>query len=186
MIGQSRAFCATKQNARRRRMDFARQRSSDRVLAVADLRGGGDTTAAMGILSNGFRAKLFCRCGRVWGVDFVCSPRTPAAASGAGFWGRRAPNQVWLGLFLWRVSSSSSAESSPRAICYPQAHPQRIGACIMTYSGREEERAPSIYRSSSWSRSAAVSRVRRSKGFSSVGEKVSLLSKFLLSRAFFS
>ena len=38
---------------------------------------------------------------------------------------------------------------SPRAICYPQAHPQGIGACIMTYSGREEERAPSIYRSSS-------------------------------------
>ena len=29
---------------------------------------------------------------------------------------------MWLGLFLWSVSSSSSAEGSPRAICYPQAH----------------------------------------------------------------
>jgi hypothetical protein len=66
---------------------------------------------------------------------------------------------------------------SPRAICYRQAHHQGIGACIMTYSGREEERAPSIYRSSSLSRSAAMSRVRRSKGLSYVGEKVFLLGK---------
>jgi hypothetical protein len=58
---------------------------------------------------------------------------------------------------------------SPRANCYPQAHPQGFDACIMTYSGREEERAPSIYRSSCFARSAAMSRVRRSKGFSSRG-----------------
>ena len=68
-------------------------------------------------------------------------------------------------LFVFRESFFS-----PRAICYPQAHQQRIGACIMTYSGREEERAPSIYRSSFLLEcSEAVAKVRRSKGFSCQG-----------------
>jgi hypothetical protein len=76
-------------------------------------------------------------------------------------------------LFVFRGGFSSGNLLSA------SAH-KRIGTCIMTYSGREEERAPSIYRSSSWSRSAAVSRVRRSKGFSSVGENVSLLGERVL------
>jgi hypothetical protein len=92
-------------------------------------------------------------------------------------WGRRAPS-MWLGLFSFGAFPLHLPRRvSPRAICYPQAHQQRIGACIMTYSGREEERAPSIYRSSSRSHSAAVSRVRHSKGYSSMGEKVSLSAK---------
>ena len=52
-----------------------------------------------------------------------------------GVLGAQSPHQMGLGLFLWSVSSSSSAESSPRAICYPQARQQRSGACIMNLFG---------------------------------------------------
>ena len=86
---------------------------------------------------------------RVCGGGCCRSPRTPAAASGAGSGSAEPPATGFVFVF-GSVSSSSAGELfSPRAICYPQAHQQRIGAGIMTYSGREEERAPSIYRSSS-------------------------------------
>ena len=95
------------------------------------------------------RAKLFwslwSSLGRL--ILFVPPERLPRRAV-RSFGGAEPPIKCGWVFFLRSVSSSSSAESSPRAICYPQAHPQRIGACIMTYSGREEERAPSIYRSS--------------------------------------
>jgi hypothetical protein len=65
--------------------------------------------------------------------------------------GAHSPQRRGFGWFLLERFLFGFRESffSPRAICYPQAHPQGIGAYIMTYSGREEERAPSIYRSSS-------------------------------------
>ena len=104
----------------------------------------------MGILSSGFRAKLFLSLWwslRSWLLSF---PRTPAAASGAGSGGASPPaTGFWLFLLERFLFVFRERFFSPRAICYPQAHQQGIGACIMTYSGREEERAPSIYRSSS-------------------------------------
>ena len=67
-----------------------------------------------------------------------------------GVWGASPPaTGFWLLLLERFLFVFRERFFSPRAICYPQAHPQGLGACIMTYSGREEERAPSIYRSSS-------------------------------------
>ena len=122
----------------------------DRVPTVEGSPGGGDTAAAMGILSSGFRAKLFLSLWwslRSWLLSF---PPNASRGERCGVWGRLAPSDwvllVSCGAFPLRLPEELF---SPRAICYPQAHPQGIGACIMTYSGREEERAPSIYRSSS-------------------------------------
>ena len=127
----------------------------------------------MGILSSGLRAKSFLFLG---GVRYCRSPRTPAAASGAGFGGAEPPCG-WVFFLLERFLFVFRGEFSRGQSAIRKRTSKGIDACIMTYSGREEERAPSIYRSSSWSRSAAMSRVRRSKGFSSVGKKVFLLSK---------
>ena len=66
-----------------------------------------------------------------------------------GVWGRRAPSNgcglflLERFLFVFREELFLLGQSAIRK------RTQRIGACIMTYSGREEERAPSIYRSSS-------------------------------------
>ena len=104
----------------------------------------------MGILSSGFRAKLFLSLWwslRSWLLSF---PPNACRGERWGVWGRIAPRER-VGFFLLERFLFVFRERffSPRAICYPQAHPPGIGACIMTYSGREEERAPSIYRSSS-------------------------------------
>ncbi len=131
---------------------------SDRVLTVegsrrrwahpgAPWRGHG---RCYGDLSSGLRAKFFSLWWslRRWLLSF---PPNACRGERCGVWGRRAPSDG-VGVFFWSVSSSSSGRVSPRAICYPQAHPQGLGACIMTYSAREEERAPSIYRSSCFDR----------------------------------
>ena len=66
----------------------------DGVLIVADL-GGGDTAAAMGILSSGFRAKLFLSLWwslRSWLLSF---PPNACRGERCGVWGSIAPSD-WV------------------------------------------------------------------------------------------
>ena len=113
--------------------------------------GGGDTAAAMGILSSGFRAKIFFSLWwsvRSWLLSF---PPNACRGERCGVWGRRAPSDGVLVGFFWSVSSSSSGRAFfllGQSAIRKRTH-RGIGAYMMTYSGREEERAPSIYRSSS-------------------------------------
>ena len=79
----------------------------------------------------------------------LCSRRRAVAPSGVGLKSpaRLGMKVVWF--FSERFLFFLPREALfllPRAICYPQASEKNGGACIMTYSGREEERAPSIYR----------------------------------------
>ena len=109
----------------------------------------GDTAAAMGILSSGFRAKSFFVV-----VEFkelvVVVPPNACRGERCGVWGRIAPSDCGL-----VVSSGAFPLRLPGAFfllgqsAIRKRTNKGIGACIMTYSGREEERAPSIYRSSS-------------------------------------
>jgi hypothetical protein len=141
---------------------------SDRVLTVEGSLGAGDTTAAMGILSSRLRAKLFLSLWSSFGESICCSPRTPAAASGAGF-GGAWPHQCGGFFFFWSVSSSSSGSAffSPRAICYPQAHQQREWRLHYDLFGSGRGTSTlNLQIEFSWLRSAAVARVRRSKGLS--------------------
>jgi hypothetical protein len=117
----------------------------------------GDTVAAMGFVKQSLAVRSFlvvvgCLCEGDWeGESCFVFPPKGCRASVAGFQGAqsRAPLDL-LGWFFFRnVSSSFFRERLfllPRAICYPQASEKNGGACTMTYSGREEERAPSIYR----------------------------------------
>jgi hypothetical protein len=148
----------------------------------------GTSPLLWGSCQVGSALRSFFRCGGVFGGGGCCrSPRTPAAASGAGSGGAEPPATRFEFFLLERFLFVFGEHFfSPRANCYPQAHHQGLDACIMTYSGREEERAPSIYRSSCFGRSAAMSRVRRSKGLSLGGEKVFLLGKVPPWRAFVS
>jgi hypothetical protein len=148
----------------------------------------------MGILSSGCRAKLFLSLWwslRSWLLSFPPNACRGPAVQGLG--GAEPPKErFWLFLLERFLFVFRERFVSPRAICYPQAHPQGIGACIMTYSGREEERAPSIYRSSSLLEySEALARVRRSKGFPTWARKFFFsvkvppsMSVFQLSRTF--
>ena len=105
----------------------------------------------MGILSSGFRAKIFFSLWwsvRSWLLSF---PPNVCRGERCGVWGRRAPSDGVLVGFFWSVSSSSSGRAFfllGQSAIRKRTH-RGIGAYIMTYSGREEERAPSIYRSSS-------------------------------------
>ncbi len=116
-----------------------------------EVRPSGDTAAAMGILSSGFRAKIFFSLWwsvRSWLLSF---PPNVCRGERCGVWGRRAPSDGVLVGFFWSVSSSSSGRAFfllGQSAIRKRTH-RGIGAYIMTYSGREEERAPSIYRSSS-------------------------------------
>ena len=109
------------------------------------------SAAAMGILSSGFRAKLFF----VVVVEFkelvvVVPPERLPRRAVRGL-GEHSPQRLGFGCFFWSVSSSSSGSALfllGQSAIRKRTH-KGIGACIMTYSGREEERAPSIYRSSS-------------------------------------
>ena len=105
----------------------------------------------MGILSSGFRAKVVfavvVECKEL--VVVVPPERLPRrAVRGLG---EHSAQRLGFGCCFWSVSSSSSGSAFfllGQSAIRKRTH-QGIGARIMTYSGREEERAPSIYRSSS-------------------------------------
>ena len=84
---------------------------SDRVLTVEGISGDGDIAAAMGILSSGFRAKIFFRCGEFKELVVVVPPERLPRRAVRGL-GAQSPHVVGS-FFFWSVSSSSSAESSP-------------------------------------------------------------------------
>jgi hypothetical protein len=125
----------------------------------------------MGILSSGLRAKIFFWLWWSLRSGLLSFPPNAYCLRAVRGLGAQSPQRGGFAVFLLERFLFVFRERffSPRTNCYPQAHHQGFDACIMTYSGREEERAPSIYRSSCFGRSAAVARVRRSKGFSSRG-----------------
>jgi hypothetical protein len=133
---------------------------------------GEDTVAAMGFVKQGLAVGGFL----VWlvvfakmigsGRDVACSPRRLAAASGAGFQGAQSPWPL-LGFSFGAFPLLSSGRGflcSHGQTAIRKRREER-GACTLTYSGREEERAPSIYRTGIFWCSATVARVRRSKAF---------------------
>ena len=97
--------------------------------------------------------------------EFFLFPPNPFAVGGALRGAQRLSVDQWF-FFLERFLFVLPGEYCflPRATCYPPALSKKSHASTMTYSGREEERAPSIYRAGSC-RPGALARVRRSKAF---------------------
>ena len=106
---------------------------------------------------------------RSWLLSF---PPNACRGERCGVWRSIAPSD-WYWLFLLERFLFVFRERffSPRAICYPQ----RIHKARRPHHdlfGSVEERAPSIYRSSSLVALSGDVQVRRSKEFSYVGERV--------------
>ena len=83
-------------------------------------------------------------------------------------WGLRGPVTPRLGGNCWALPRLGEIGAKRRIINRPKTQnfgcrrSRKSHASTMTYSGQEEERAPSIYRAGSWS-PEALTRVRRSK-----------------------
>ena len=103
-----------------------------------------------GLAVRGFLVVVGCLCEGDWESEScLCSRGTATVASGVG--SKKSASAYGSGCFFRSVSCSVFQERPfllPRAICDPQASEKNGGAGIMRYSGRAEERAPSIYRSS--------------------------------------
>ena len=114
-----------------------------------------DTVAAMGFVKQSLAVRSFlvgvgCLCEGDWeGESCFVFPPKGCRGERCGFQGAQSPaGSTWM-VFLSERFLFFFRERLfllPRAICYPQASEKNGGACTMTYSGREEERAPSIYR----------------------------------------
>ena len=99
-----------------------------------------------------------------------------------GFEGRRAPLKLATGCFLFGAFPLLLPGEflSPRAICYPQAHPQKIARQHYDVFGSGRGTSTLNLQSEFFVRPAAVSRVRRSKVFSLTGlESFSLVDRGL-------
>ena len=121
--------------------------------SVKQALGGNDLFYSVGVLlSDGVIA------------EFFLFPPNPLD----GWWGfeGRGASQLISGFSFWSVSSSFFRESllSPSGNLLSAGALAKSHASTMTYSGQEEERAPSIYRAGSCG-PGALARVRRSKAF---------------------
>ena len=155
--------------------------------AQRNLQALGTSASAMGFVNQAvaenefFYSVVFFLWACVIAELFLFSRTLPRVA---GFEGRRVPLSMAAQCFLfWSVSSSFFRESllSPSGNLLSAGALAKSHASTMTYSGQEEERAPSIYRAGSC-RPEALTRVRRSKvssltlvkPFSLVAQKPSL------------